>query len=108
MAIIQCPSCNKSVSDKASNCPHCGTPIRGVSKEDSERHLRLQHYHRVQSIQTQSMIAMLLFIGGFGVMFWGDVEPSTTQHTIALSCSVIGFVWYVVNRIRLIFVKKGQ
>lgn len=27
MAIIKCPECNKDVSDKAANCPSCGSPI---------------------------------------------------------------------------------
>lgn len=27
MAMITCPECGKEVSDKARNCPNCGTPI---------------------------------------------------------------------------------
>lgn len=27
MALINCPECAKSVSDKAANCPDCGFPI---------------------------------------------------------------------------------
>ena len=27
MALIQCPECGKEISDKATTCPHCGTPI---------------------------------------------------------------------------------
>ena len=27
MALINCPECNKEISDKASNCPNCGNPI---------------------------------------------------------------------------------
>lgn len=27
MALINCPECNKQISDKASNCPNCGYPI---------------------------------------------------------------------------------
>lgn len=28
MAIIQCPECGKSVSDRATSCPNCGCPIQ--------------------------------------------------------------------------------
>ena len=28
MAMIQCPECGKDVSDKATSCPSCGTPIK--------------------------------------------------------------------------------
>lgn len=27
MALINCPECGQSVSDKAPTCPHCGAPI---------------------------------------------------------------------------------
>ena len=27
MALIQCPECGQEISDKATTCPHCGTPI---------------------------------------------------------------------------------
>ncbi|MDR0515986.1 MAG: zinc ribbon domain-containing protein, partial [Fibromonadaceae bacterium] len=26
MALIKCPECEKQISDKAENCPHCGCP----------------------------------------------------------------------------------
>lgn len=28
MALINCPECNKEVSDKATNCIHCGYPLQ--------------------------------------------------------------------------------
>lgn len=28
MALINCPECNKVISDKASNCPNCGFPLK--------------------------------------------------------------------------------
>ena len=27
MALINCPECNKEISDKAKSCPNCGCPI---------------------------------------------------------------------------------
>lgn len=27
MALIECPECNKEISDKANSCPNCGCPI---------------------------------------------------------------------------------
>ena len=33
MAIINCPECNKEISDKATACPHCGCPIESVVTE---------------------------------------------------------------------------
>ncbi len=31
MALVECPECNREVSDLAIMCPHCGYPIRGLS-----------------------------------------------------------------------------
>lgn len=31
MALINCPECNKEISDKASSCPNCGFPIQSQS-----------------------------------------------------------------------------
>lgn len=28
MALIKCPECNESVSEKANSCPHCGYPLK--------------------------------------------------------------------------------
>ena len=27
MALIKCPECSKEISDKAKNCPNCGSPL---------------------------------------------------------------------------------
>lgn len=34
MAIISCPECNKSLSDKAIHCPNCGYPVSGDKPSD--------------------------------------------------------------------------
>jgi len=33
MALINCPECNKEVSDKAASCPICGTAIASNETE---------------------------------------------------------------------------
>ncbi len=35
MALIHCPECQRDVSDRASQCPHCGCPIEVESKQQS-------------------------------------------------------------------------
>ena len=34
MALIKCPECKKKLSDKCSNCPHCGYPIEKLCEAD--------------------------------------------------------------------------
>jgi len=31
MALIGCPECQKEISDKTKNCPHCGYPLENNS-----------------------------------------------------------------------------
>jgi len=41
MAMIQCPECDREVSDQAMMCPHCGYPVAGAFGDEyrSEREL---------------------------------------------------------------------
>jgi ribosomal protein L7/L12 len=36
MALINCPECNREISDKAVSCPHCGCPIKNVNNIESD------------------------------------------------------------------------
>jgi hypothetical protein len=106
MALIDCPSCSKKISDKAQSCQHCGFTLGAVNAEDISRKQNLNRYLKSQKIQTQSMLAMLLFVAGFGFMYWGGAAPDGLQYNLAIGLSVIGFVWYIVNRVRLIILKR--
>ncbi|WP_158769419.1 hypothetical protein [Paraglaciecola sp. L1A13] len=108
MALIDCPSCNKKISDKTDLCNHCNFAVGDASEEDIARKRNLQKYMQSQKIQTQSMIAMLMFVSGFGFMYWGGAEPRDLQYNIAVGVALIGFVWYIVNRVRLVFLKKSN
>ncbi|MFQ3234537.1 MAG: hypothetical protein ACI9C4_000088 [Paraglaciecola sp.] len=108
MALVDCPSCNKKISDKSPLCSHCGLSVGEPTSEDLSRKQNLQKHLESQKLQTQSMIAMLMFVAGFGFMYWGGALPGDLQYNIAVGSAIIGFVWYIVNRIRLVFVKKSN
>lgn len=108
MALIDCPSCGKRISDKAQSCQHCNFTLGEATSEDIARKQNLNKYLKGQRIQTQSMVAMLLFVAGFGFMYWGGAIPGELQHTIAIGITIIGFVWYIVNRVRLVFLKRSD
>jgi hypothetical protein len=105
MAVIHCPSCNKKISDKASTCSHCRLSLKAL---DPDKMVSLTNTNRIKTAQrlmNYSFIAMLLFCGGFLFMFWDNVEKGTWQHTTAMITAVIGFVLYLVIRIRLLIFK---
>lgn len=108
MALIACPSCSKKISDKTQICQHCGLTLGNLNAEDIARKQSLKKYLKNQNIQTQSMIAMLVFVAGFGFMYWGGAVPGDLQHNIAVGLTIIGFIWYIVNRVRLILLKRSD
>ena len=106
MALIDCPACAKKISDKAKQCQHCGYDLSDKTPEDHARKQSLLRFQRLQSLQNQSLVAMLLFITGFGMMYWGGARTGDLQHNLAILTSVVGFLWYVVNRVRILIVKR--
>jgi len=106
MAITACPSCKKPISDKAPSCSHCGFNIGSATAEDLERKASLQHFKHMQKLQNQSLLAIFLFIAGFGFMYWGGTQPGDLQHNLALAGTIVGFVWYAVNRVRITLAKR--
>lgn len=108
MAVINCPSCNKKISDKANACNHCGLELTAL---DSDKIANLSHVNRIkqsQRLMNYSFIAMLLFCGGFLFMYWDNVIPGTWQHTTAMTSAVIGFILYIIIRIKLLLFKRQK
>jgi len=108
MAVINCPSCKEKISDKVKKCSFCGLPLQEI---DSEKMANLHNINRInqaQRLMTYSFVAILLFCGGFLFMFWDNVEQGTWQHNLAMVSTVIGFILYIIIRIRLLFFKRKK
>ena len=108
MAVINCPSCNKKISDKAKTCSHCDISLEGI---DPEQMLAIEAEKRIlkkQSLMNQSFIALLLFCGGFLFLFWRDAQPGSWQYISAISSTVLGFIMYLITRVRLILIKRKK
>ena len=108
MAVINCPSCNKKVSNKAKSCSFCQLDLSNL---DAEKIIFLQKENFIkksQRLMTHSFIAMLLFCGGFLFYYWQDVLPGSWQYVVALTSTVIGFLLYITTRIRLILLKRSS
>ena len=108
MSIVNCPACNKKMSSRAEICPHCGFARNGATQEDHERKQRHKQFLKIQSINNQAALAVLLFVVGFAYMYWGGVSPTETEYYIAMTISGTGFVLYIVNRIRMVIAKRSK
>jgi hypothetical protein len=108
MAVINCPGCKKKISDKAKECNHCGLSLGELDSEKISNLNQVNRINQAQRLMNYSFVAMLLFCGGFLFMFWDNVEQGTWQHSLAMVSTVIGFILYIVIRIKLLFFKRKK
>ncbi|RUO34935.1 zinc ribbon domain-containing protein [Aliidiomarina soli] len=109
MAIVNCPECNKKMSDKAAVCEHCGFVVDGLDANTLERKRRRARADYINKLTAQSMLAMLVFVVGIGGLFYfrDDTSPDPTwQSQISIGLMAIGFIWYIVNRVRLLNTRR--
>ncbi|QYJ77036.1 zinc ribbon domain-containing protein [Shewanella sp. FJAT-52076] len=102
MALVQCPICNKRISSKAPQCPHCNTSSAG----DNDSALRIAQIKKSQRLMNQSFITMTLFIGGVVVLFWGGEEPEGVRLTAGAVLLTLGFVGYLFTRVQMVINKR--
>ena len=66
MALIKCSECGKEVSDKASNCPNCGAPIKEDEiQKEVKAGIRVTKKLAIILIAILSIIIICAFIFGY-------------------------------------------
>lgn len=122
MALIQCPECGGSVSDRAPTCPHCGFPLAApepapiaaaapgaddgpAATAPTRPPIELVEPWRPRLAGRRIPIAMLLFWGGMVVgmilKFWAPpvVEGAEPEpwRIIPWAMIWIGVLWFAIN-----------
>jgi len=82
--------------------------FKALDSERSKTLNKIDNINKKQRLMNYSFIAMLLFCGGFLFMYWDNVQPGSWQHTIAMICSIIGFILYIVIRAILLLTKQKK
>ncbi|KRS22542.1 hypothetical protein AAY72_02880 [Alishewanella sp. WH16-1] len=108
MAIISCPVCQHRVSNKAAECPKCKTDLTAATPEKLAAQHRDRMLKQSQSMMNQSMLALLLFLGGFGILYWWQPETGSYNEYVSTAAIALGFIWYVVCRARIIWLKRKK
>lgn len=108
MAVINCPSCRKKISDKAKSCSHCQIDLVNLDEEKLAANRQVERINKSQRIMTWSFIAMLMFCGGFLFYYWKNVQPDTWQYYLSIGSTVLGFFIYIGTRVQLILLKRGS
>lgn len=99
MAIIQCPGCDKKMSNKAAACPHCGE-----TNDPNERSLHRGRPKRKANLRAQQLIAASVFIAG--ALWMISIHLSATPKsypTTSLIFTAAGGIWYLLTRARLLW-----
>jgi uncharacterized OB-fold protein len=101
MPLINCPECEKEISDKAPTCPGCGSPI---AQDREAAGSGVQTLTTTQGtskrLKLQSLFAMIILGIGLTIMLvqiQADVEPGATGPIL----TVIGLTWAFITRVRI-------
>jgi len=105
MAIIDCPNCRKKVSDKAKLCSHCQFDIQNTDPDKAVQLKKTSKIQKSQSLMNHSFIAMLLFCGGILTLFWRGEDRQSFEYIASVSATIIGFVLYIITRVRIFLLK---
>lgn len=108
MAVINCPSCNKKVSDKAKTCTHCQVDLQNLDQDKLHTIKLEKRLKTANRLTNQSFIAMLMFCGGFLFLFWQNTEPNSWQYFSAMTSTIVGFVLYIITRIQIVVHKRKK
>lgn len=113
MAIISCPSCHEQISDKAKVCPHCEVSTEPSNSQGSnsektitESSLKVKRIKTIQSLQSQTMLALLLSIAGFVFYYWDGIEDKVLQQWVGMGTIILGMGWYFINRVRMSYLTR--
>ena len=105
MALIDCPACKKRMSSKAEACPHCDYKISGLSTEQRDREWQRVMQRKRERLMSQSMLALLIAIAAFTYFFMQQPEPDSWQLHLANAGMLLGLLWFVINRVRMLLLK---
>ena len=108
MAIISCPFCGFKISDKAAQCTKCNADVSELTPEKMASIARNKMLDKTQSLVNHSMLALLLFLAGFGLMYWWDPETGSPQQYIAGGAIGLGFCWYIISRARIMLLRRRK
>ena len=104
MSVISCANCNKKISSKLKECPHCDVSLD--ADDDGEQSVVSSNINQqIRQLSNQNMIAIVLFMAGIYVMYNQSPGEDSLQMLLAQVAVGVAFIWYVVNRIRHFIIK---
>jgi len=98
MALINCPECEKQISNKAATCPNCGVAIADSRESRGSGVAKLTTTQSTsKSLKAQTITFVVIFFIGMWLAL-GANDPSWVQ-TGAIMAG-LGFIGVVITKIR--------
>jgi hypothetical protein len=88
-------------------CPHCDTALAGLDEHERAKLANRRFVQRKQALLNQSFVALILFLGGFLYLYSREPAAESLEQMTTYGAIATGFVWYIINRIRIILLKKS-
>lgn len=102
MAMIECPECEKQVSEKAAQCPNCAFPIAVNSNTATVNPSVTQTVELTgKKLKTQIVLSVLMVLSCLVIAIAGSSGGSSGATTIGGFGMAIGVTWFIVTRIRI-------
>ena len=104
MSVISCANCNKKISSKLKECPHCDVSL-DVDDDGEPSVVSSNTNQKIRQIANQNMIAIVLFMAGIYIMYFQSPSEGSLQLLLSQGAVGVSFIWYAVNRIRHFIIK---
>jgi uncharacterized membrane protein YvbJ len=100
MALINCPDCNRQVSQNAPTCPGCGAPIATKHESAGSGVAQLQTIQETsKALKSHTLVSVVLIIVGFVSMM--AVANAHQEPQISLGIFIFGLIYYAITRYRI-------
>jgi len=116
MALVHCPACRTKMSSVAKVCPKCGyskDPDAEINPEQVKLFQKRQFRNRMYKLRMLSYVAMTITMLGALPMLWDYIrgieqaEPIVMIKHWGIYAIAVGFVLYMVIRLRMVIVRKA-
>jgi hypothetical protein len=81
--------------------------LSGLDQHEMARLTYRRYVKRKQALLNQSFVALTIFLGGFFYLYSREPVAESNELMLTHGAIAVGFVWYIVNRIRIILLKKS-
>ena len=85
MALIQCPECNKEISDKVKACPFCGFPFDSKSKDKNDAQQITNNVSNKKNALNKSIIYLGLGVGLIVLTVISFIAIKTIQSQVRIN-----------------------